>query len=127
MPTGGPRTAKPGATYGNRSDLTASADATYGDNVNQQAIRSSTPNRAPVRGGGGGPPPPGSLIPLSAPSTRPNEPVTAGLPVGPGDGPEALAPMPPMGDDSLYELRALAARFPSKDLDRIIAMAESEL
>ena len=30
---------------------------------------------------------------LTAPTTRPNEPVTAGSPMGPGPGPEALAPV----------------------------------
>lgn len=33
---------------------------------------------------------PGSL-PFLHPTMRPNEPVTAGLPVGPGPGPEALS------------------------------------
>lgn len=31
--------------------------------------------------------------PINAPSMRPDEPVTAGMPFGPGPGPEALAPM----------------------------------
>jgi hypothetical protein len=33
-------------------------------------------------------PPPGGV--LNQPTARPNEPVTAGLPIGPGPGPEAL-------------------------------------
>jgi hypothetical protein len=33
---------------------------------------------------------PGSNGPLTRPTERPNEPVTHGLPVGPGAGPEAL-------------------------------------
>jgi hypothetical protein len=32
----------------------------------------------------------GELTPLTAPTNRPNEPVTAGLPIGPGPGPEAI-------------------------------------
>jgi hypothetical protein len=32
--------------------------------------------------------------PLSGPTARPNEPVTAGLPIGAGPGPEAMPPSP---------------------------------
>ena len=39
------------------------------------------PNPAPL---------PGAVTPLDAPSARPNEPITAGLPVGGGPGPEAV-------------------------------------
>ncbi len=129
MPTGGPRTAKPGASYGNRSDLTASADATYGDQVNQEAIRSATPNTsapglAPGQGAGG-PPPPGSLTPIGAPTQRPGEPASAGLSMGPGPGPDGLTPTPTVNMD-LYTLRALAQIRPSRDLDRLIAYAETE-
>jgi len=69
--------------------------------------------------------PPGSLTPLAAPTERPNEPVTTGLPSGPGAGPEALMAGGP-ADDALWELRALAALAPSRDMARIIALAESE-
>lgn len=31
------------------------------------------------------------IVPLSAPTQRPDEPMTAGMPFGPGPGPEALA------------------------------------
>lgn len=40
--------------------------------------------------------PAGGLGPYGGPTTRPNEPVTAGLSIGAGPGPEALAP-PPAG------------------------------
>lgn len=46
--------------------------------------------------------PPSNL--LSQPSARPNEPLTAGLPIGPGPGPEALA----SGDRAVRTLRMLA-------------------
>lgn len=45
------------------------------------------------------PPPQGGLF--AAPSSRPAEPVTAGLPVGPGPGPEALPAMPEGPDPSV--------------------------
>lgn len=35
---------------------------------------------------------PASIIPLNAPSMRPSEPITTGVDVGPGAGPEALPP-----------------------------------
>jgi len=34
------------------------------------------------------------IVPLTAPTQRPNEPVTAGSPLGPGPGPEILGGMP---------------------------------
>lgn len=74
----------------------------------------------------GGPPPPGTLTSLTAPTERGAEPVTTGLPLGPGAGPEALV-SPAAVDDALWELRALAQRFPSRDMARIIAMAEERL
>jgi hypothetical protein len=41
---------------------------------------------------------------LTAPTARPNEPLTAGLPIGPGPGPEVLA----SGDRTVRTLRMLA-------------------
>lgn len=53
--------------------------------------------------------PPPSGPGLSAPTMRPNEPVTAGLPSGPGPGPEVLnmAPAPP---DALTQTLQAAAQ-----------------
>lgn len=109
MSKGGVRQGTPGAQYPNRSDLTkplpitASPGGAYGDRIasvrSQQAIPMAPAPQAP--GGGGGPVPPNAPpavapspgpppTPLDAPTQRPNEPVTAGLPIGPGPGPEAL-------------------------------------
>lgn len=44
---------------------------------------------------------PGKPGGLMSPSTAPNEPITAGLPVGPGPGPEAMIPQPNMVADKL--------------------------
>lgn len=44
---------------------------------------------APMAGGGAGAGAAPALVPLGEPSQRPDEPVTAGAPVGPGVGPEA--------------------------------------
>lgn len=100
-----------------------SGDRQYGDGVSKAAV-AATPNapRPNVV-------PPGAFGPLTAPTSRPDEPVTAGLPIGPGPGPDSLGMGAAPADDSLWELRALAARManPPRDLLRIIALAESEL
>ena len=67
-------------------------DAAYGEQKDFQEIQSGAPMQgAPdmgaMFGGGGGMP---SITPLGAPSARPDEPVTAGSPSGPGVGPEAI-------------------------------------
>lgn len=115
--SGGPRSGKPGATYSNRSDL--SGDSSHAPGVTREAVRESTPNSAPMIA-------PGQVTPLSAGTERPDEPLTAGLPIGEGPGMEALAPGA-VADDALWELRALANRFPNRDLLRLIAHAEREL
>jgi hypothetical protein len=51
---------------------------------------------------------------------RPDEPMTHGLPVGPGAGPEALrvtgAANPAMTDPLAIQLRALYSKYPSQEL-----------
>lgn len=124
MPRGGERAGVPGEQYSNRADLqtqprTAGQEKVYGDVAQQQAVQ-RTPDAAV-------PPPPGSLQSLTAPSDRPNEPLTTGLPIGPGAGPDALSPMP-VRDDALYDLRAMLAQFPEyTGLARLIALAEERI
>ena len=94
----------------NRADLTQPAAATvpnqsYGEASQQrQAMQAIPLPMQPSPGGGppsaprpsqnpsalGGAPMVGANGPLTRPTERPNEPVTHGLPVGPGAGPEAL-------------------------------------
>lgn len=57
---------------------------------------------------------------LAAPSGRPDEPITAGLPIGAGPGPEALG----MAPTPLDELRAIYQRFPTEELRELIEEAE---
>ena len=127
MPSGGVRTGRPGVAYPQRSDLTGNprspSTSVHGDVAKREQVVRATPDQpGPPRPTGG--PMPGQLTSLDAPTERPNEPVTAGLPMGAGPGPEALTPMP-VADDGLYELRALVARNPQyRDLARIIALAE---
>src|SRR5213078_1555218 len=101
---GGVRTGTPGSAYPQRTDLnvnrtlpiTAPTGLPYGEHKalidTQQQVPIQTP--APTPTGLLPPPepqaPPAPITPLSAPTTRPQEPITAGLPTGPGPGPEAL-------------------------------------
>lgn len=66
---------------------------TYGDQAQQQRALQVVPlpNQAPP---GPQAPPPGA-VPFDHPTQRPNEPVTAGLPSGPGPGPEMLGNINP--------------------------------
>lgn len=141
MPRGGARTGTPGTPYGNRSDLrqpiTTTSAAQYGDR--QQAIERQQAVPLPrnageaLAGQGGQPaptPPPGTPGPspggapggippglgLHDPTARPNEPVTAGLSTGPGDGPSPLIHRDPDTD----ALRTIYAMHPSNDLLTLI-------
>ena len=111
-----PRARKTGP-YPNRTDLTAplpveaATGQTYGRAAEQRAAQGAIPLAptplAPTPQGGApvGPAPqqapnledlaaahngPGDSLLLNRPTERPNEPVTHGLPVGPGGGPEVL-------------------------------------
>jgi len=44
------------------------------------------------------------VVPLDAPSNRPDEPVTTGAPLGPGAGPEALGPANPPATGQLSQM-----------------------
>jgi hypothetical protein len=105
MPRGGRRTGAPGAAYSNRTDLNqnrtlpiqAAPGQPYGQAGAQIAAQralplASAPAPAPVAPSAPAAPPvmPGSLTPLTAPTTRPNEPLTAGIDSGPGPGSAVL-------------------------------------
>lgn len=121
---GGRRSGTPGKAYAQRSDLntqpraqpvrTTSAD-TYGDATRQQAAQQAVPlpQQPP-------PPAPGQLG-FTEPTRRPSEPITAGLPMGPGPGPEALG----MESSVLDELRAVYAAYPSEELRAAIEDEEA--
>lgn len=67
---------------------------------------------------------PSKLVPLTAPSGRPDEPVTAGLPVGPGPGPES-SPIPHFEQGlSLATLKEIYRRFPSEEIRDLILIEE---
>ena len=145
---GGKRQGTPGRAYPNRTDLaqapTAAPGQTYG-NVAQQInaqkqipLPKQAPPAAPASAGSApaGPPPPagaapapiapGSLGPLDAPTTRPGEPLTAGLTTGAGPGPEALGmAAQPDADPTVATLKGILARYPNADLQALVAQASA--
>jgi hypothetical protein len=118
--SGGAREGTPGKSYQNRSDLTAHQpvrtvpNQPYGVAGAQQAAQ----QQIPLPQGPTLPPP----IPLGAPTTRPNEPVTSGIASGPGPGPEALGPG--TGPTPLDELKAMYRIAPFEELRKLIQYAE---
>ena len=72
---------------------------------------------------------PGSLTPLTAPTARPNEPITAGANFGPGvDAMGAGIPMMPSENMmALQELRQISQMFPTEDLLDLLDAYGNEL
>jgi len=72
---------------------------------------------------------PGSLTPLTAPTGRPNEPITAGANFGPG--PTAMgAGIPMMPSENMMaldELRQISQMFPTEDLLDLLDTYGNEL
>lgn len=101
----------PGGSYGDRQELTQ---------LQQASPLAQTPSLPSASSGGGGavPQAPSVMpIPLSAPTTRPDEPITAGAALGPGPGLEALGPVGPSaayvrGVDALQAMAPDAALNP---------------
>lgn len=131
---GGSRQGKQGKPHPNRSDLNqakvVAKGQPYGQAGQQEQALSAVPlrnsatplsnNREPrddLRG---------KIPTLAQPSMRPDEPVTAGLPLGGGAGPEALA-LGTAANKELAIYRALFLRYPSEDLRRMIEFMEANL
>jgi hypothetical protein len=88
----------------------------------------SPPGATPATQGPSAPPGPlaGQVVPLDAPSARPGEPVTAGLSVGAGPGPEVLGALRGPGETTADELRAIYARFPTEEMRSLLATLEDD-
>lgn len=88
----------------------------YGEGEEMRAIQGGAPMAAAPEMGGGGPAvQPADLsgvMPLDAPSGRPDEPVTAGANAGPGPGLDALA----LGGDQDPGVQYLRSILPSLEL-----------
>ena len=107
-----------GGEYGRRAELEAAQQA------QPVAGRPSPPGRLAGALAPRAAPGPGQVPSLVDPSGRPTEAVQAGLPTGPGAGPEALSLASP-GDVDLAVLKAIYVRYPSEYLGDIIDWAEA--
>lgn len=111
---GGARVGTAGTNYGNRSDMNAAPkqpiravpNQEYGKVGQQEAAQQAVP-----------------LPDFAAPTARPNEPITSGMPTGPGPTPQqAGIPQAPSNDVSVADqLRAIYSVYPSSDLADLIA------
>ena len=108
---GGSRLGRPGESYTNRTDLNqpvrAAPSTTYGERTAQEDAQRAIPlpQMAP-------PPDPG---PFNRPTDRPAEPLTAGVPVGPGPNQTDI-----MFDPVAETLRAAFAAFPNPEIARLL-------
>lgn len=59
------------------------------------------------------------IIPLTAPSRRPNEPITSGVDVGPGFGSESMAPLPNTTPNLIQTIQQLIKYDPTGDTELI--------
>lgn len=120
---GGARQGTPGTAYTNRTDLAVDRQPvavpqgqTYGEAGRQEAAQQAMPL-----------PDLGSMLSglpgLADPTQRPDEPLTAGLPMGPGPGPEALA-APPPDRTGAGLLRRMVRDNPDPELFALLAEAE---
>lgn len=95
-------------------------DAAYGEQAEFQAAQSGAPMQGSGSAGqagpmGGGPAQGGTpidVVPFGAPSTRPEEPVTAGAPAGAGPGPSALGLIDPAEQLSADDIKAIQDALP---------------
>lgn len=122
-----PPTAPKGQDYGTQGQQLASQEA--------QPLPTSpvaSAGRPRVKSGGagvsGGPAGimPGDIPGLTDPSALPNEPITAGLGIGPGAGREALS-TPAFAPEELSILRGVMLKYPNEDLRRQLEWTERNL
>lgn len=131
MPRGGRRTPTPGREYANRRDLNqpaknaalklvapATPQEPFGSRAQREQQQAALPMGAPAAppAGGGAPSPFTQLVPLDAPTQRPDEPVTAGSPSGAGPGPAT----PPPAQTTQQLVVQLAEANPSPELAQLL-------
>lgn len=145
MARGGQRRGTPGTAYANRTDMHQPVKTpdgmAYGKRKMLEEAQKVIPlptqpsMPGPATGGGGpavAPTPPMSAQPglspgeldFARPTERPAEPVTAGLPVGPGPGPEALG-LGPTADDPAVVLRSMYANVPEARNNDVLRLIEA--
>ena len=105
------RQAAPGQTYGKATQQMASQAVVPMGSAPTDVQASQQSKRTPAR-----------PTPLTAPTARPDEPITAGAPFGDGLGPvQAGIPMYNPRGQALQELRSIAQFFPSDDLEDLLS------
>ena len=118
---GGSRQGTPGTAYSNRTDLQTrkvpvmtGPSPQYGANVASEQAQQAMPiAAAPLPAAPMAPAPaPAPVVPLDAPSLRPDEHVMTGAPSGPGAGPEALGALGPAAPDPVVTGLALLSTLP---------------
>lgn len=111
MPRGGKRTPTAGKTYPNRTDLGGQVPAQaapgqpYGAAGEQMAAQRAVPMAAPMIQ-------PGAQGAFDRPTERPDEPITAGLDIGPGPGSEVLG----LPDEDAQDLESMRTYLPRLEL-----------
>lgn len=132
MPRGGRRAGAPGKSYSNRSDLNVvrqPSPASAGAPVPapQQPAPAQPAQPTTVGAPAAGAPPQLPQMPLRAPGslgpTQVNDPLTHGLPTGPGGGPEVLGVGASI--NPLDNLRAIYLQYPTEALRQLIAFNSS--
>lgn len=116
---GGLVPATPGKAYPNRTDMNrqpvqVGPSQQYGQGETLRRAQQAVPLPAPE-----GPPPGSPEVSLHAPTARPAEPITAGMPFGPGGGPELL-PQPAQTTPVRDILVELYRRTPVPELAKLI-------
>lgn len=103
----------------------AAKGQTYGRAKQQLDAQSIVPMGAPpaeVSAAQAAKPARRQLTSITAPTMRPEEPITAGAPFGPGPNTfQAGMPMMNDGQLALQEIRQIAAMFPSEDLEDLLS------
>lgn len=126
---GGKREGAPGLAYSNRSDLAqaprAAPSKRYGDGeASLEAQRAIPLPSAPAPAPGAMPAAPAPMpgdVGFAAPSSRPAEPVTAGMAMGAGPGPSAMMPAV---DPVVETLRAAFRAFPNAETAALLEAIE---
>lgn len=128
MARGGPRQGTPGKAYAQRTDMHQAVQAAsgqpYGVRGQQEAAQKAVPLPLAAAAGPAPAASPQPALPgqqaFARPTERPLEPVTAGLPSGPGPGPEALSNSAP--DTIGAQIMALYQTAPNNDLLRLLEL-----
>ena len=115
--------------FSKRTDMTLPS-ASYGEGVETAAIQAGAPlaktagvNPTSLSEQGMAPSQLARVTPLFAPTERPDEPITAGIPMGPGPGPEVLG----MGAPRARQSDILAKLLPFDDTGEIAILYQEAL